>query len=453
MGSRAYLHLGSLQLGYSNRELDPTALMLFSESDKSANRVLDPEYSEEPDTDSDQQDDNEINRYEPEYIWKVYYSAPLHVVKDRLQAMGFSLEMTKSTFAEDLKNEIEDAKTRLNTPLYSENSFMRESLELELSVLETTTFENWIEGIRFIINNNFEPNIDYWLPRGELKPEIAALPMFIRYLLGSLHGHGSLWFPSYDSRMLLRAYSEITDLNQDLVYDISELVNDEYVDPDEDLCSWARRMTAEDHIINSKIIILTEGSTDAYTISTSIELLYPHLKDLYGFMDFSGSRAPGGASALVTTLKAFAGAGIANRIIAIFDNDTAANVALKSLRDITLPETIKILQHPEIELAKSYPTLGPQGTQDIDINGMGVSIELFFGRDVLIGDDDLLTPVQWKGFDESTCRYQGEILRKQQLFSKFKNKAILAKSNPEIISKQDWSSMILLIDHIRAAFL
>ena len=43
-----------------------------------------------------------------------------------------------------------------------------------------------------------------------------------------------------------------------------------------------------------------------------------------GFMDFEGVRIGGGAGSLVNIVKAFAGAGIVNRTVALFDNDTAA---------------------------------------------------------------------------------------------------------------------------------
>ena len=60
-----------------------------------------------------------------------------------------------------------------------------------------------------------------------------------------------------------------------------------------------------------------------------MQLLYPHLADYFTFMDFEGARVGGGAGNLANIVKAFAGAGIVNKIIAIFDNDTAGEAAIQ----------------------------------------------------------------------------------------------------------------------------
>jgi hypothetical protein len=90
--------------------------------------------------------------------------------------------------------------------------------------------------------------------------------------------------------------------------------------------------------------ILTEGVTDRRVLEASLKLLYPHLAEYYAFMDFDGANAPGGAGQLVNTVKAFAGAGIANRVIALFDNDTAARSALRGLEGVSLPSSMRVLQ-------------------------------------------------------------------------------------------------------------
>lgn len=41
---------------------------------------------------------------------------------------------------------------------------------------------------------------------------------------------------------------------------------------------------------------------------------------------------------------------------------------------------------PDLEFLKSYPTLGPNGLANMDINGVAASIELYLGNDVLRGD-------------------------------------------------------------------
>lgn len=85
----------------------------------------------------------------------------------------------------------------------------------------------------------------------------------------------------------------------------------------------------------------------------------------------------------MSTVKAFISAGIRQRVIALFDNDTGAAEAILSLQRIHIPPTMKIVQLPRIELGRAYPAIGPQGTVVMDVNGLAGSLELYFGRDVL----------------------------------------------------------------------
>jgi hypothetical protein len=142
---------------------------------------------------------------------------------------------------------------------------------------------------------------------------------------------------------------------------------------------------SEDFVVNQKIIVLTEGSTDTPILSRSLAVLYPHVQDFYSFVDFTASNLAGGAGALVSTIKAFVGSGIQNRTVALFDNDTAARDALRALSGVNLPGNIKIVQLSALDFAKEYPTIGPQGQVDISRSssswrGNSVSPEERFNR-------------------------------------------------------------------------
>lgn len=138
-------------------------------------------------------------------------------------------------------------------------------------------------------------------------------------------------------------------------------------------------------------------------------------------------------------------------MIAIFDNDTAGHSAASSLVGIPLPPTVRVLHCPDLEFAKNYPTTGPTGSSCQDINTSACSIELFFGRDVLL-EDGTLVPIQWKGFDDRLKRYQGEIQNKDTLKERFLTKIKLAKANPMILSSQDWEPMRKLLNALFDAF-
>jgi hypothetical protein len=169
-------------------------------------------------------------------------------------------------------------------------------------------------------------------------------------------------------------------------------------------------------------------------------------------MDFEGVRPPGGAGPLAATIKAFIGAGIVNRCIAFFDNDTAGQSAIHGLRSIDLPANIRIFRYPDIDLAENYPTLGPQGTSVMNVNGLAGGLELYFGRDVLEREDGTLTPIQWRGYDETLGKYQGEIINKKGIHNKFHDKMKLCKEDREQLQYSDWTGIRAILDRLRTAF-
>lgn len=115
------------------------------------------------------------------------------------------------------------------------------------------------------------------------------------------------------------------------------------------LASSALRDLRSEEELRGPVVILTEGKSDAQILSIALELLYPHLQDLLRVWEFD-MKNEGGAGALVKAVKAFAAAGISNRVVALFDNDTAAVAALRALNPLSLPSNIQTRQYPPIEL-------------------------------------------------------------------------------------------------------
>jgi hypothetical protein len=105
--------------------------------------------------------------------------------------------------------------------------------------------------------------------------------------------------------------------------------------------------------MHAPVVVLTEGRTDVEFLSAALNILYPHLADLIRFLDYD-QKAEGGAGALVRMVRAFAAAGIVNRVVAIFDNDTAAADALRALDLSKLPDQLRVLQYPAIGIASKY---------------------------------------------------------------------------------------------------
>ena len=212
----------------------------------------------------------------------------------------------------------------------------------------------------------------------------------------------------WDDRYALRA-ALLARPDDEVVLDVSDLP-DAYLLPDEtgrffeseweSLPSDAAMIARDKAAKHAPVVVLTEGRTDAEFLAAGLTILYPHLSDLIKFLDYE-SKPEGGASALLRMVRAFNAARIANRVVALFDNDTAATDALRSFNPRELSRQIKVIRCPDLELAKSYPTLGPPTITSpkgsllpANVNGLAGSIELYLGKDVLCQADGTLRPVQ-----------------------------------------------------------
>lgn len=354
----------------------------------------------------------------------VEYKATAKVVKQRLDIMGFSLKAVKADFEAMRANKISDL-----TELVAESS--EDYWQEELQIYKKSDFEDYQVVFKAITESGIHPV--YYLKE---TPDASKL---IQTILNDNYEDFYWAFPCSDIRCFFRALIEITPEESLVRQDISELVNAGYYEPDDNVCENALHKLTSAYPSNSKIIVLTEGKTDKEVLEHSLKLLYPHLYEYYSFMDFS-FLPPGGAGNLVNLLKSFSGAGITNKVLALFDNDTAAFSAIHSLNSIQLPDNIKVLNYPDIDLAKNYQTIGPNGKSIQDINGLACSIELYFGEDILRENGEFI-PIQWKSLDNRINKYQGVIQNKDQLKEKFMNKLKSCQENPTSMNQENWKDI------------
>lgn len=426
MSSLATLTVGRIRILETRYWEEPTIMMLFTEDDKKVSMP-------------------KKNASEDEYP-QVEYKIKLGILKDRLEFMGFTFAKSKKQFNDALRSEIESHIERLKDPSLKDQSWKRFNEE-KLEAFRSVTFDKWFKALTKVLISKETRELDWKGPDDFWEP----VEIF-NFLESENKVDLSIWAPFIDYRAFMRIICEIANLDAEVIFDLSEIVYAEDLDPNDlQLCAWARRQTADDIDIDHKIIILTEGNSDKWIIEKSLNLFYPHLSEYYSFMDYEGARAQGGATALVNAIKSFVAAGIANRTIAIFDNDTAASSAKRLLEGISIPPNIKVLQLPHAKWAVKYPTLGPQGLASMDVNGLAGSIELYFGKDVLIKNRKRM-PVMWKGYDEYLKKYQGELLNKSELQKIFSQKIEVCLKDRSKMKNYDWAGMKQVVDLIKHAF-
>ena len=92
------------------------------------------------------------------------------------------------------------------------------------------------------------------------------------------------------------------------------------------------------------------------------------------------------------------------------------------------------------------------GSETMDVNGSAASIELYLGEDVIRGDDGQLIPIQWKAFEPSVKRYQGEIVDKRGCLKRFSEKFGRLNGGAAERDGPAWRDLLAITDSILFAF-
>lgn len=365
----------------------------------------------------------------------VIYRCEASKVIERLNVMGFTMQRIRKEFEEIRQAEIEKyTKWTLDD---AHDSFIE-----NLNFYKKLTFDDYAQCLKHILTGDVK--VDYFDYKA--KETLDPITKHIEYNEDYHFG-----FLGRCVRSFLRLACEVVAPDSAIIQDITELVANGYYEKDEPVCQNAIISLTSRHPENSLRIILTEGSTDKEILRESLLLLYPHLFEYYSFLEFSATRSQGGAGNLVTIIKAFAAAGITNRIIAIFDNDSAAFDARRSLESINLPQNIAICNYPNFKQLENYPTIGPGGTSCLNVNGLAASIELYLGEDVLMNESDKF-PVQWKGFVDSLGKYQGEVMHKSKIHANYKKKIERCRASKTDMEQADWVGLKEIWNVIFKAF-
>jgi hypothetical protein len=228
---------------------------------------------------------------------------------------------------------------------------LRQEEYYEFAADSKLTYKVYLESIKSIIDSKQKKyNNDYYIN-------------FIDYL------HENELFIEHQSiNLALWSILYVVEPESTVEYNLTDIIDGGWIND-----------SPQANVKIEKIIILTEGKTDSIYLKNCLDIFYPHLNEYYHFMDFESSKYEASASRLVHTIKSFVGSGINNLILALFDNDTAGLKEANNLKKVKLPSNIQVLQYPTIEWAKNYPTLGPNGIQNMNINGLAGSIEMYLG--------------------------------------------------------------------------
>ena len=246
-----------------------------------------------------------------------------------------------------------------------------------------------------------------------------------------------LWFDGWDSLISLRGVLEGADGWETVVLDVSPLVNAGWIEADDPVCARTTRIVAARGQPPGPVIVLAEGASDIEVLRAGLPVFHPDLAEFVTFLDHSEFKVDGGAGYVVKFLKAFAAARVPANVVAVLDNDAAGINALRQALSLDLPDNMSCIRLPDIELAREYPTVGPQGGHRNDINGLACGIELYLGEAALSADG-ALRPVRWTG--KVGDAWQGDVENKKAVRDRF----LAEVQRGDVVAEREFPEMALV---------
>lgn len=244
-----------------------------------------------------------------------------------------------------------------------------------------------------------------------------------------------LLIDEYSPDYYLKLIIEAADDDFVISYDISELCD-----------SGMTLKEIEEKDESPRVLVITEGTTDAYYIKPMIGYLYPSYDDCFSFLPLENLDS--GTSYLAKYYKMLNEANLKRNILFIFDNDVEGNNTFNSLPKKKDPYIFKIVL-PNHRSFRSYPCISFDGAiVNGDINGTAVSTELLFPEMCLMVGGRL-SPIRWENYSKKTMKYQGVISDKTDVQ---KNIKIFIKTKPLPPTNCEFEKLRLLIESMINCF-
>lgn len=413
--------------------------LLFSDKDL----IINPGFKPDP----EDEDSEEFTQY--------VYKTTVKKAIERLDVRGFSIENFEKIFEKNKENAINfsDIYTHLKKHSNCDEDTIAEKL------IKNITFKKWQNAVRKIVlyelkNGNIDQWSDITMQDVDVKT-IAEKVIFCSMKSIVEESFYGLYPGIINVGYIIRLILENCDINDIIELDFSYL---QYWA--EDCISTAISATKN----TEKIIVLVEGTSDKDILEYSLFKLYPHLSDLFYFMDFddnNGGKRDGGTSYVIKNLKTFYFSKLQAKFIAVFDNDAEGYQSQCALLNEVKqwPDNFRILLYPEISLFKKYPTLASNGNIILDnINHKACSIELYLPDDIIKMNGEYL-PIEWESRKKikttggkEELLYQGVISQKDDIKEKYhKLRKSIEKGETAFYAK-DWSRMEKLLKKIVFAF-
>ena len=356
-----------------------------------------------------------------EVVMKEGYARSLSLVKHRLDLLGYTLENLPTHFA-DFKNET----LRFGC---SDNEMMKYDVfyKAVYNIIIPCADSRYEQEGEEMYPSNYDfgeyvqkcimKDLDIDIPKDLDLEERWALRSICEFI------------ENIDPYITLRIIAENPkNSNCEVQWRFADVIDGGYVDKD---CIIK---PLEKH---RRILIVTEGKTDSMILERVINELYPNISDFFYFIDMHDNYPFTGVGNLLNFYKGLAKIDIQNKVMFIFDNDTAGVEIYNETQKLDSPPNLGACCLPSHADFENFRTKGTEGESCSDINGKAVTIECFLDL------QNQKPYIRWRSYSEKMQQYQGQICPKDDIINCFR------KSN---LTNGEYNvdKLKYLVDHIVA---
>lgn len=163
-----------------------------------------------------------------------------------------------------------------------------------------------------------------------------------------------------------------------------------------------------------KILIATEGASDARIIRRALDVLRPDVADFFNFVDVDERHHFWGTGNLVKFAEGLLRIEVLNQVLFVFDNDAEGVDASRKLEKLKLPANMRAMLLPDLDEFRGFATRGPEGVSVSDINGRAAAIECYLDLSL---DQYPAPQVTWSNFKKDIDAWHG-VLDFKESYSK-----------------------------------
>lgn len=393
MGTSIELRLGNVSLSYSKNRMEKDYGFLFQDGDlrRDKSEVIDYGYDEEhPEEEQDLGEAEEI------------FARVLSRVLPRLNLLGYTLENARSeyqsvvSYAEEISG-ICDAEDSVKKHLTFEE-FCNLACRYPLAELNDDYVKHNMPSQEIISQGCFADDIDlfdripwtdnsdlYWSEASYLSAKVCIL--------------------SAESMLQIFALNE-ANADVEVRWAFGHIVH----------AGWVEREAFRAGAIQKqKILIATEGTSDARIIRRVLDVLRPDVADFFNFIDVDERHPFWGTGNLVKFAEGLLRIDVLNQVLFVFDNDAEGVDAFRKLENLNLPSNMRAMLLPDLEELRKFKTLGPEGVNTSDINGRAAAIECYLDLNL-----EQYPPAQitWSNFKKDIDAWHG-VLDFKESYSKY----------------------------------